>query len=883
MRRLNLLLCLIALFMSASCDREKHFMTDNAYRAEVEQDFQAKRNALPNGNLFEVFNESMTTQEREAMTFLYAYMPIGDITDYSGDFYLRNVRAAFEAREAMPWGDSIPEMIFRHFVLPIRVNNENLDESRMVFYEELKDRVKGLSLYDAVLEVNHWCHEKVIYTPSDARTSSPLASVKTAYGRCGEESTFTVAALRSVGIPARQVYTPRWAHTDDNHAWVEAWVNGKWYFMGACEPEPILNLGWFNGPAYRGMLMHTKVFGKYHGPEEVMERTDGYTEINVIDNYAPSAKAQITITDEAGQPVEGALVEFKIYNYAEFNTVARKTSDANGQCALSAGKGDMLVWASKDGRFGFRKVSFGKDSDVTIALNKKPGDTETLELDIVPPVDGAIPAEVTPEQKEANAQRLLKEDEIRNAYVATFYTPEKAEALAKELGTDAEKTTAYLVGSRGNHAEIERFLRDNKGNARAMALLGVISAKDLRDTPASVLNDHLGNTPAVEGLSEELYMNYVMNPRVRNEFLTPYKSFFKNYFDSSVKEPLALVEWVKENIAINDALNAQRIPIMPIGVWKARVADEGSRDIFFVAVARSLGIPARVEPVAQKIQYYDMDAKRWMDVDFAAAQPVSAAQGKVVASYKPIKALENPKYYSHFTIAKVQPEGTLQTLDFSSGTNVDMGLGDTWAGLLKRPLSIDEGNYMLVTGTRMAKGGVLAEMTFFNVEAGKTTPIKLEMRESKDEIQVIGNFNSENKFRTTDGAETSLLATTGRGYYIVAILGARQEPTNHAMRDIAAVKDQLEEWGRGIVLLFPDEKSYKSFDANEFGTLPSTITYGIDMDGKIQAEMVSAMKLANAHSLPIFLIADTFNRVVFVSQGYTIGLGEQLMQVIHKL
>ena len=61
------------------------------------------------------------------------------------------------------------------------------------------------SLHDAVIEVNHWCHEKVIYTPSDARTSSPLASVKTAYGRCGEESTFTVAALRSVGIPARQL------------------------------------------------------------------------------------------------------------------------------------------------------------------------------------------------------------------------------------------------------------------------------------------------------------------------------------------------------------------------------------------------------------------------------------------------------------------------------------------------------------------------------------------------------------------------------------------------------------------------------------------------------------------------------------------------------
>ena len=886
MNKKHLFTLLFTLLVWTSCNNQQHFITDAAYRAEVENDFQAKQAALPNGDLFAVFNDQMTPEEREALTFMYAYMPIGDITDYSGDFYLKNIRSSFQARNEMPWGDSIPEMIFRHFVLPVRINNENLDESRMVFFDELKDRVKGLSLYDAVLEVNHWCHEKVIYTPSDGRTSSPLASVKTAYGRCGEESTFTVAALRSVGIPARQVYTPRWAHTDDNHAWVEAWVNGKWYFLGACEPEPVLNLGWFNGPAYRGMLMHTKVFGKYNGPEDVMERTDGYTEINVIDNYAPSAKAVITVTDANDKPVKDALVEFKIYNYAEFNSVARKKTDADGKCSLSAGKGDMLVWASKDGKFGYSKVSFGKDGEVTIALNKKPGDVETIVLDIVPPVDGSIPAEVSPEQKEANAKRLLEEDAIRNKYVATFYTEEKAEALAKELGIDPMKTEDFMIGSRGNWMEIEKFLRETPAEkrAQAMALLDVVSAKDLRDTPASVFADHLNNTPAVQS---EWFNEYIMNPRVANEFLTPYKSFFAANIEPSlakqaVENPQALVDWVKNNVSINDALNAQRIPIMPMGVWKSRIADKGSRNIFFVAVARSLGIPARIEPVARKIQYFKDNA--WVDVDFEAAVQTTAKQGKVIASYQPIKALQDPKYYSHFTIAKVLPNGTLQTLNFERGGNVDMGLGDTWSGLLKKPLSMDEGNYMLVTGTRMANGSVLAEIEFFNVEADKTTPIQLEMRESKDEIQVIGNFNSENKFKRADnGEETSLLATTGRGYYIVALLGSRQEPTNHAMRDIAAVKKELEDWGRGIVLLFPDEKGYKNFDPKEFGDLPGTITYGLDIDGAIQKEMATAMKLQNANTLPIFLIADTFNRVVFVSQGYTIGLGEQLMKVIHKL
>lgn len=883
MLKTHLFALLFVLLVGTSCNKQKHFISDDAFRAEVEQDFQAKQAALPNGNLFSDFNQSMTPDEKEALTFMYAYMPIGDITDYTGQFYLDNIRSSFRARVEMPWGDSIPEDIFRHFVLPVRVNNENLDESRMVFYDELRDRVKGLSLYDAVLEVNHWCHEKVIYTPSDARTSSPLASVRTAYGRCGEESTFTVAALRSVGIPARQVYTPRWAHTDDNHAWVEAWVNGKWMFLGACEPEPVLNLGWFNGPAYRGMLMHTKVFGKYKGPEEVMDITDNYTEINVIDNYAPTAKATVTIVDANGKPADGANVEFKIYNYAEFYTVANKKADAEGKTFLTAGKGDMLVWATKDGKFGFSKVSFGKDENVTITLDKQPGDIETVALDIVPPVEGSITVEVTDEQKEANAKRLLDEDVIRNKYVATFYTEEKAEALAKELGIDPLKTSDFMIGSRGNWREIEKFLRETPAEKRkaALSLLNMISAKDLRDTPASVLSDHLSNTPEGEWENE-----YILNPRVANEFLTPYRSFFIANADPELAKqapgnPLVLVDWVKQNISINNELNPQRISIMPIGVWKARVADTGSRNIFFVAMARSLGIPSRIDPVAGKVQFFKDG--RWHDIDFEAAEQTVSKQGKVTASYQPIKALQDPKYFSHFTIAKLLPTGKLQTLNFESG-DVDMGGGDTWSALLKKPLTLDEGNYMLVTGTRMANGSVLAELAFFNIEPDKTSDIKLEMRESQDEVQVIGNFNSENTFKRADnGEETSLLATNGRGYYIVAILGARQEPTNHAMRDIAAVKKDLEEWGRGMVLLFPDQKGFDNFDAKEFGELPSTITFGIDTDGTIQKEIAQAMKLANANTLPIFIIADTFNRVVFVSQGYTIGLGDQLMKVIHKL
>ena len=86
------------------------------------------------------------------------------------------------------------------------------------------------------------------------------------------------------------------------------------------------------------------------------------------------------------------------------------------------------------------------------------------------------------------------------------------------------------------------------------------------------------------------------------------------------------------------------------------------------------------------------------------------------------------------------------------------------------------------------------------------------MRESKDEVQVIGSFNSESLFTPlqAENSEQSLLEACGRGYFVVGILGVNQEPTNHALRDIAAFKAGLEKWGRKMVLLFPNRLNIRN-------------------------------------------------------------------------
>lgn len=104
---------------------------------------------------------------------LYSMMPFPDRVDYPRSFFNAQVACALRARNEMPWGNSVPEREWRHFVLPVRVNNEALDSFRTEKYEELARRVEGMTMQQAVLEVNHWCHEHVTYRPADARTSSP--------------------------------------------------------------------------------------------------------------------------------------------------------------------------------------------------------------------------------------------------------------------------------------------------------------------------------------------------------------------------------------------------------------------------------------------------------------------------------------------------------------------------------------------------------------------------------------------------------------------------------------------------------------------------------------------------------------------------------------
>lgn len=857
-----------------ACGCSDHFIKDSGSRRIVQEDLQGRSELLCAAGI-DLESMDCSTKEKEALEFLYAYMSLGDLMNMSPDYYLECVRSTFKAVDEMSWGRSIPQRELRHFVLPPRVNNENLDGCRPVFYEELAPRVKGLTMAEAVLEVNHWCHEKATYKPSDSRTSSPLATLLTAYGRCGEESTLLVAALRSVGIPARQVYTPRWAHTDDNHAWVEAWVDGQWHFLGACEPEPVLDLGWFNAPASRGMLMSTNVFGHYDGPEEKLEQTPLYTRINVIGNYAADAsRLEVSVTDTDGNAVTDATVDFGLYNYAEFYPVASLPVDGKGRTGLTAGCGDLLVIArDADGRFGFTKATVGTDKEVSVCLAYDADSSiDHVSLKIVPPSEHPNMPEVSEQQRSFCNSRLADEDAIREAYIAGFPKIEDAQSFADSIGIDRAKTAEAVLSSRGNHAQIMRFLAEAAAAGRstdALRMLGLVSEKDLRDTPADTLLSHL--LSCEEGAADN-----ILNPRVYTELLTCWRSGLQQKLSAELKtqikeNPELLVRWCCDSLVMYPGINSSYTPSRPVRVLETRACDAVSRDLFFVAACRACGVPAWKDNVTGSVRY-EKDGRSY-DVDFGSSVQSETAMGKLLLRYSPIPALDDPKYYTHFSLCRYEG-GRFHQLEYDEGESL--------SSLFSKPADVEPGMYMMVSGTRMAGGEVNADIEFLRVREDHTTEAELILREDPEQLRVIGSFNSEALYEVPGKGSSSVLATTGRGYFAVLLVDGGGEPTTHALNDICAAKESLESWGRSVLVIFASEADRARFHSENYN-FPSTVTFGVDSDGSMKKMIEEEMKLDAKAQLPYVLVADTFNRVVFFTNGYSIGLDDKLAKTFAKL
>lgn len=827
-------------------------MLSQELKTYAAEHYEARRHyyAALSEDLERVFAEC-TPDERVLMQFFYGTMPLRDAGEYDSTVFLGYVRHALWLRENVAWCRELPENIFVQHVLYYRINSEDITDCRAFFYGQLARRIEGLSLKEAVIEINYWCAEHVTYQSTDIRTASPMTLYRCGKGRCGEESTFAVTAYRSVGIPARQVYTPKWAHCDDNHAWVEVYVDGEWQFLGACEPEEVLNRGWFAGPAGRALLIHTRTFCDYGGEDdgEYLGKEHGVCFYNRTSYYTKTRRFTVTVQDEDGRPVPGASVAFEILNMASYSPAATLYTDEAGQASITLGLGDIQLCVRKGDASAWKKVS--TKEDVVLTLEKDALIRPRREEDLwQAPVECLMhPGKQTREQKKRNEERVKEAARLREERLASCFHEEYAREYPQE------EEMFRTAGA--NITELYRFLnRDDNPDRRLM--LHHLSVKDYKDLRADILEDHLSCERGE--LPEEIYADCLLNPRILIEELTPWRSYIRNYFTKEEKEsfqadPSRIWSYIKANINYASEEDYTTICATPIGCLKLKQGNPRAQMILFVAICRSLGIPARIRRKDFRPEYYRAGSFFVPD-GFASEEK----EYKEASAALRIQAQEGTKwnYFHDWTFARWEGEG-FRPLFLREFAQIEK----------EAEIRLESGIYRLVTVQRIPNGNQYLSMEVLHLASGESREIPLTTR-ALDVSDMLVHYELEDCTLTdASGASVRMSQPAFGGRRLFAFLGVREEPTEHVLNEFLETAVEWNTMDTELYFVLKGEDDLLNPTLSK--VLKAVNHIRIFYDSQECAPMIAERMHVSTELLPVMLVTDGGLTGCYACAGYNVG------------
>ena len=828
----------------------KIFLQENKQR--IERSYLEQAKSLP--RVFEAIDRKLAECNEEvalACKYLYAFMPYSDIGNYPFEVFLDYAVNGVNLWKENPRIANMPEDIFLNYVLFHRVNEEEIAPCRTFFYSELAERTRGMDIKAAALEINYWCAQESAYHCTDDRTLSAISVYRRGIGRCGEKSVLTVNALRSAGVPSRQVYAPKWSHCDDNHAWVEIWSDGQWYFIGGGEPEQILNKGWFTNASSRAMMVHSRVFDTKVPDGEIIGKDGMVTMMNELKRYAITKQISVQVKDEEGKAVSGAAVSFEVMNYSEYAPVAEMKTDENGMAVLTTGLGSLHISVSicRDGQWlSSDRLMDTSGEDVCEICLKTQDQGETVKetwnaVDMIAPHDAPVNTDMpTAEQKKIGNKRLAEANAYRERKLQNWSNPECAAFLNKKV-QGIEEAAAFSFREK---------------------LLNVLSEKDRIDCTAEVLEEHLEYAVPYHGMmKEDTFVSYVLNPRVDDEVLQKYRKEIKERFSKEEKKELRenpVKIWELINAGIMSVPDKERASVIttPAGCLKTETGSFLSKKILFVAIARTLGIPARLNPNDRSMEY--MDNGKFVSVLAKTEKNCSLV----------LHAEDDTvwKYFQNWSIARLE-----------NGRYVSLKLGDMLFedGLLK--LQLISGEYRIITSNRLPNGNIFAYEYHMEIAAGEMKDVEMKLREAKLEDMLENISMPEFSLKKEDGSEINASEITADGKHILMFLEEEEEPTEHILNEMMEQEEAFAGYADRIIFVV------RSREALGTPTLAKTLAKMKNVqiyydDFSEITNTLGRRMYVDPDKLPLIIVTSGSLNGIYATSGYNVGTGDMLLRLM---
>jgi hypothetical protein len=337
-------------------------------------------------------------------------------------------------------------------------------------------------------------------------------------------------------------------------------------------------------------------------------------------------------------------------------------------------------------------------------------------------------------------------------------------------------------------------------------------------------------------------------------------SFSELFIESAQNDPHEITDWINDNIEIDNSRQSYDLPITPRGVHDLLVADVRSVNIFFVALCRSFGVPARLETGTYTPQYYENN--KWEDVFFDGKKQIKKKyQIRFKAVDKDLKF--TPQYYHHFTLAAFENK-RFNTIRLGEYQDIDK-IG---------PLELGAGQYRLITSNRLASGKILVNMSYFTLDSDRT--IDLEFPEAGTETTVLGTLSRDKLTAFINYEDDNARNLQASSDVVILIIQPDREPSKHMLNDLQKIQKNFDQLKNTIVFITPEKDMSATFKVSNYPHLPLRSVF--KTANTSPSELLDIQMDMDPESYPKVLIANEKGEIYYYIEGYKIGIGDDLLK-----
>jgi len=197
---------------------------------------------------------------------------------------------------------------------------------------------------------------------------------------------------------------------------------------------------------------------------------------------------------------------------------------------------------------------------------------------------------------------------------------------------------------------------------------------------------------------------------------------------------------------------------------------------------------------------------------------------------------------------------------------------------MSKLIPLDPGQYMLTTGNRDENGNVLSSLTFFTLAPGEEKTVAVRLRELEETSAISGTADLAGELRLISGGTLSPLSVAREGDVVFIWIEPGREPTRHILNDLPRLKSEFDAWGGYFIFLTDPERTPPGFSTDQISGTAENTLFAEDSG---LAFMASALGTGSSgRPMPVVLCCDSTGNILFSSEGYRIGTGEQILKKI---